>query len=121
MAPRYLIYIIIVWIAANALFPLFLNSVERLYQKQIDRTVAGTIRATKSFLLFLLRVFLIVLMLPTIVLVIIFERTFPKVFRIRYLAEIQYSVALLFKRDLWNVLTQDFRRHWRGEEHKNGD
>ena len=111
MEIRYLLYIVIVWIAANAVFPLILNSVERLYQRQIDRTVAGTIRAAESFILTVIRVFLIILMLPTILVVKVFEKTFPRVFRIRYFAEIRYSANLLFERKLWDAIARDFQRH----------
>ena len=110
MESRHVIYIVIGWLAVNVVFPLFLKSVDRLYEKQIDRCVAGVFRATKWFLLMLLRVFLIILTLPTIVLVIIFERVWPRIFHIRYFAEIQYSMNLLFKRQFADVIVRDLKK-----------
>ena len=86
-------FIVLTWLALNALAPLFLNSFERLYQRQIDFVVRGAVSKAMGLLFFLLRLSMIVIMLPTVVIVIIAERLFPKLFRIQFFGDIQYATT----------------------------
>ena len=66
---------IIVWIFLSALFPLLLNAVERLYQREIDQVVERALSFGMAALLRILQLLFILIMLPTITLVTIFEIT----------------------------------------------
>jgi hypothetical protein len=75
MSFQQVLLAILAWIVLSALFPLFFNSVERLYQKEIDRVVSGALTFGVAVLWRVLQLIVIVIMLPTIVLVTALEIT----------------------------------------------
>lgn len=75
MSFQQVILAILAWIVLSALFPLFFNSVERLYQKEIDQMVSSALTFGVAVLWRVLQLISIVIMLPTIVLVTALEIT----------------------------------------------
>ena len=111
MSVMTILYIIIIWIGLNAIVPLIINSIERLYQPQIDALVKGLVTVMKWAAIRLLQGFLIVFCLPTIGLVLLFERIYPKVFENRYAADTRYGMRLLFTKDWWNEIIGGIRKY----------
>ncbi len=74
MPLRTIVIGLLLWIGINALVPLVINSLERLYQPHIDRFVSRTISAISSVAIRLLQLVLIVIMAPTIAILAILER-----------------------------------------------
>lgn len=69
-----LLLIFLIWLGVNALFPLFLKSVERQYQRQIDFIVKGLFRIIKIFLIRIVQVAMILLLLPNILIAVLLEK-----------------------------------------------
>ena len=74
MTTWQVLLVILLWLLVNAFFPLFLNSVERQYQQQIDRLVVRSISIVVAILLRAFQILSIMIMLPTVVLVTVTEQ-----------------------------------------------
>lgn len=74
MNPKTLIVAALVWVAINAVVPLLVNSIERLFQQRIDRFVGGLVSAVALAAIRLLQGVLIVVTAPTIASLAILER-----------------------------------------------
>jgi len=91
MKPIYLFWIVTIWILSNALFPLFINSLERLYQRQIDNTVAGFLSICRMLLVGGLRLFFYVFFAPATLTIVLGEKMFPKHFTKGIFRDIRYA------------------------------
>lgn len=108
MTIKSLFYVFIAWLLLNAIFPMFLNSIERLYQIKIDFIVRGITSLLKRIMLGVLQIILIIWCLPTIVLMKILERTFPKIFTYKFWATVQHSMNPLVTRDFWATMAKEY-------------
>lgn len=100
MEIKIIFYIILVWLFINAIFPIFLNSIERIYQSQIDKHVKYLLSFTYSLTNKLIRYFLILFFAPIIILVIIFENIYPKLFNNEIIYSQKMLKETLFKKEL---------------------
>ena len=112
MSPRAILFIALAWVVLNALFPLFLNSIERQYQSQIDGLVRGAITLSARGLLRFLQLFLLILMLPTILLTLLCERVYLKLFSIQYFADIQLAKNAVLGKEFPDLFVRGLRA-WR--------
>jgi len=79
-----IIYIIIIWIAINFIFPIFLKSVERQYQKEIDVMVKGFLWFLKQIIIRTLQLILIIFFLPNLLIGFFVQDIHFKRKRIKY-------------------------------------
>jgi hypothetical protein len=107
-----ILWIVIVWIFLNALFPLLLDSIKRLYQPQIDAAVARMVRGARFVFLFFCQAILIVFFAPSILLTVIIERIYPKFFELEAIkrTEIRPSMHILVSRRFWPTVVAEIRR-----------
>jgi len=90
--------------------PIFLNSIERQYQPQIDALVKGSLGGSKWVLLRLLQIFLIVLMLPSFILLIFLKRVAPSLCqRKQYLIDLAAAKHATLEKNFPSILVGSFR------------
>ncbi len=99
------------WLATNMLLPIFLRSLERVYQTQIDSVIKSGCRLTKVVMLSLLQGILIIYFAPSILIIGVVERVYPRFFELPVIkrSSVYSSLHLLFTRRFWMVLAEDFR------------
>lgn len=109
MDKQTLLYVLAAWLVLNAIFPLFLNSIERLFQDKIDALVKKSLRMVKMLALGLVQVCLIVLFAPNIFLFAIIERIWPAFFKIKSIEEsgVHFAMHAILKKNFWSKLEQD--------------
>ena len=114
-----LLWIFGVWLFLNAVFPLFINSLERLYQPSIDAVVRWVTKWVATILLALLQLLLIVLFAPNILVVGILERICPRIFQVQWVKEtyVYPTMHLVLTGSFWPSVAADFRR-WRNLKKK---
>jgi len=110
-----LFYVFIAWLLLNAIFPMFLNSIERLYQVKIDFIARGITSLLKWIMLGVLQIILLIWCLPTILLIVLLERTFPKIFTYKSWASVQHSMNLLVTRDFWATMAKEYADYKNGK------
>ena len=115
MTTKSLFYVFIAWLLLNAIFPMFLSSIERIYKVKIDFLVRGITSLLKWIMLGVLQIILIIWCLPTIVLMILLERTFPKIFTYKSWASVQHSMNLLVTRDFWTTMAKEYADYKSGK------
>jgi hypothetical protein len=95
----------------NAIFPLILNSLERLYQPKIDGMVKGLAHLTKFLILGLLQLIVIVFFAPTILLVIMFEHIYPRIFEFERVKRsgIKQTMHTVMSKEFWSTMGRGFR------------
>ena len=116
MTTKSLFYVFIAWLLLNAIFPMFLNSIERLYKVKIDFIARGITSLLKRIILGVLQIILIIWCLPTIVLMVLLERIFPKIFTYRFWASVQHSMNLLVTKDFWATMSKEYADHKKGKK-----
>lgn len=110
MKTEQILLVIILWLLINALFPLFLKSVDRLYQKEIDQFVAASLSIGVTILLRVFQLLSIIIMLPNISLVTAAEHIVgPDKIETasrhsRILAQYIAGVKFVMRRDFPNIL-----------------
>lgn len=112
MTTRQLILIVIVWLVANAIYPLLLNSLERLYQNRIDRFTQGVVRFGIAAAILCINVILFVILLPSILLVFATEKTLPSLYKHKFFEDMQYAIHLVTKFRWFPIAKEELRR-WR--------
>ena len=115
MTTKSLFYVFIAWLLLNAIFPMFLSSIERIYKVKIDFIARGITSLLKRIILGVLQIILIIWCLPTIVLMILLERTFPKIFTYKSWASVQHSMNLLVTRDFWATMAKEYADYKSGK------
>ena len=107
-----ILWIVIVWIFLNALFPLLLSSIERLYQPQIDATVGRVVRGARFISLTCFQVILIVYFAPLILLTVLIEHIYPKFFEFEAIkrTEVRPFLRVLVSRRFWPTVAVEIRR-----------
>ena len=116
MTTKSLFYVFIAWLLLNAIFPMFLSSIERIYKVKIDFLVRGITSLLKWIMLGVLQIILIIWCLPTIVLMVLLERIFPKIFTYRFWASVQHSMNLLVTKDFWATMAKEYADHKKGKK-----
>jgi len=112
MSLQAIVWIALAWIGANAILPIFLNSIERQYQLQIDTIVMGSLGGFKWLLLRLFQLFLIILMLPSLVLLIFLEKVAPSLCqRKQYLRDLTAAKRATFEPNFPRILVGSFRAY----------
>ena len=113
-----LLLIFLIWIGLNAIFPLFLKSVERQYQRQIDFIVKGLFRTIKILLIRILQVIMILLFFPNILLALLLKKIKTNNPRLYYSFQLYISLkdALLAK-DFPAIFIKGYRI-WRKNKYK---
>jgi hypothetical protein len=116
MTTSTLIWVIGIWLFFNAVFPLLLNSFERLYQPQIDTGVRWLIRSMWIMFLALLQILLVAFLAPNILLIGLLERIYPRFFEIKWVKEtyVYPTMHLLMTKQFWPTLATGFRE-WKAE------
>lgn len=113
-----LLLIFVIWIAVNAIFPLFLKSVERQYQRQIDFIIKGLFRIIKILLIRILQVIMILLFFPNILLALLFEKIKTNNPRLFYSFQLYISLkGALLEKDFPATFIKGFRI-WRENKYK---
>lgn len=122
MSVQQVLLVILAWVVLSALFPLLLNSVERLYQKEIDRLVSGALTFGVAVLWRILQLIVIVIMLPTILLVTALEITLgtQRVEALcnssRFTADIPAGVKAVLGRNFPNVIRVGLSHFFKKEQ-----
>ncbi|MFH0872746.1 MAG: hypothetical protein V1878_09710 [bacterium] len=113
-----ILWIVIVWIFLNALFPLLLNSIERLYQPQIDAAVGRMVGGARFIFLTLFQAILIVYFAPLLLLTVIIERIYPKFFEFEAIKRtgIRPLMHVVVSRRFWPTVAAEIRRINRKEK-----
>ena len=122
-----IIYIMMVWSAMNIILPLFVNSIGRLYEKQIDSLVKSLVSLGKGWLFFFvkilitivltaLQILLVVIMLPTMLWVPFAERFLPtlftfEIFNTKPFEDQRYIAKLAIKRNFWEIVINEIRKN----------
>lgn len=101
MTTKQLIIIISAWLIANAIYPLILNSLERLYQDRIDSAIKGLVRVAVAVISFSLQLCLFLIYLPSILFVLATENTIPSLYRWEWFADMQYGMHLIARFRFW--------------------
>jgi hypothetical protein len=111
MNLKIILWIVIAWIFLNALFPLLLNSIERLYQPQIDATVGRMVRGARFIFLTFFQAILIVYFAPLLLLAVIIGRIYPKFFEFEAIKRTQIHPFLhvLVSRRFWPTVAAEIR------------
>ena len=109
MGTESILLIIILWIAANGLFPLLLNSIERQYEKQIDSLARGVVSVLWWLVLRIVQLILVLVMLPSFLLITTVERIYPRALAMRYLADIHLTRRATLERDFPRTYVAAFR------------
>ncbi len=78
-----IITVFFIWIVINAFFPLFLNSIERQYQNQIDNVVGRVGKFLRKFFIKLIQLALIIFLFPNILVGMIAQNRQFKSFRMK--------------------------------------
>ena len=94
---------------------MFLSSIERIYKVKIDFLVRGITSLLKWIMLGVLQIILLIWCLPTIVLIVLLERTFPKIFTYKSWASVQHSMNLLVARDFWATMAKEYADYKSGK------
>ena len=118
MTTRQFVLILVVWLAANTIYPLFLNLLERLYQDRIDRFTQGAVRFGVRITAFSVQLMLFVIVLPSILLVFVTEKTLPSLYRHKYFADMRYAMHLV-ARFKWLPTSREELRRWRRRRKEN--
>lgn len=92
-------YIVLAWLLLNALFPIILRSIERLYQKQIDFLVGKSFYYLKKASFESCRLLLIVIFLPHIFYIKILEKVYPKIFEQTRMENIRFFVNSILDKE----------------------
>ena len=92
----------------NAMFPLFFNSVERLYQSRIDAAVRCSIRWVTITFLALFQFVFIVFFAPTILLLGVLERLCPRVLDVKWMKESYAAIHLVLTKRFWPAVSASF-------------
>jgi hypothetical protein len=108
MSAESFLLIGIIWVAANAFFPLILNSIERRYEKQIDSLVRGMVSVSWSVMVRFIQLVLVLLRLPSFVLVVILEQIYPRAFTLRYLSDIRVAKQATLSKDFPKIYVTAF-------------
>lgn len=118
MNLKTLLWIVIIWIFLNALFPLLLNSIERLYQPQIDATVGRMVRGARFVFLTFFQAILITYFAPLLLLTVLIEHIYPKFFDFEATkrTEIRPFLRVLVSRRFWPTVAVGIRRIIRKNE-----
>jgi O-antigen ligase len=110
-----LLWIAGIWLIANAVFPLFLSSLERQYQPQIDSIVRSSINRSRRFIVRVFQLMLIVVMLPSFLIVTVAAKLAPQLVRTNaYLRDILLARNATFERDFPLTYMKLFRA-WRNK------
>jgi hypothetical protein len=98
------------WIALNVIFPLILNSIERLYQNRIDVLVKRCFNVIVIIIMGATQVCLIVFLAPTIFLIAIIERIWPAFFEIKCVRDtgIYLDIHRILKKNFWPEVKEAF-------------
>ena len=106
MDKQTLLYVLAAWLVLNAIFPLFINSIERLFQGKIDALVKKSLRFVTMLVLGLIQVFLIAFFAPNIFLIAIIERIWPAFFKIKSIEEsgVYFAMHTILKKNFWSKL-----------------
>jgi hypothetical protein len=102
------------------LLPLFRNAIDRLYRKQFDSFVKGSVsffgkiilfvrRILLTFVLMVFQVLFIVLMFPTMLWVPVAEKFFPRLFSVKIGSDkpfenMRYVARIVIKANFWEIL-----------------
>ncbi|MGH8491723.1 MAG: hypothetical protein ACRERR_01255 [Moraxellaceae bacterium] len=106
------LYIVAVWLLGNAFFPLILNSLERLFQSQIDGAVSKVISYVWLILRRLAQVIWIVFQAPNFLLLTIVELLIPKdkVDKIAIFRELRLMRRAAFEDNFPTLIASAFTR-----------
>jgi hypothetical protein len=122
MTKNTLIWVLVIWMLSNAIFPLVLKSIERLYQNEIDGAVDRGLRGLRWLILAACQVVLIAYFAPLILILALIERIYPSILKIKFIewTEIYPGMHLLLTTRFWSTLASSFRQKLRknktGEE-----
>jgi hypothetical protein len=112
-----LIWIAVAWVLLNAIFPLFLNSLERLYKHKIDSAVKGLVHLTGFLTIGLVQLFFMALFAPTFLAVKILELVYPHFFefvRVKK-TEIKPGMDIIFSKQFWPTMVEGLRE-WKKDK-----
>jgi len=106
MDKQTLFFILAIWLVLNVLFPLFLNSIERLFHDKIDALVKKSLHVVTLLALGLIQIFLIALFAPSILLFAIIERINPAFFKIKSVEKsgLYFATHAILKKNFWSKL-----------------
>jgi hypothetical protein len=109
-----LFWVLGTWLFLNAIIPLIINSLERLYQPSIDAAVRSSLSYARTVFLALVQLLLIVLYAPTIVILGVIERLCPRLLETELVkqSDIYHSTSLVLKRAFWPTIAEELRE-WR--------
>jgi hypothetical protein len=119
MNLKIIIWIAIVWIFLNALFPLLLNSIERLYQPQIDATVGRMVRGARFIFITFFQAILIIYFAPLLLLDVMIGHIYPKFFEFEAIkrTRIRPFLHVLVSRRFWPTVAEEiWRINWKKKD-----
>lgn len=104
MNKQTFLFILATWLVLNAIFPLFFNSIERIFQNKIDALVKKSLHVAMMLILGLIQLFLIVFFAPNIFLFAIIERVYPAFFKIKFIEEsgVYFTMHAVIKKSFWS-------------------
>ena len=112
MSQNTLIWLIIIWLLSNALFPLILNSLERLYENKIDFIVERSLKGLSWVFLCVIQMILICYFSPLILILALLERIYPKILEKKFIKNsgITSTMQLLLTKNFWKEFATQFRQ-----------
>lgn len=112
MTKNTLIWVLVIWILSNAIFPLALNSIERLYKNEIDRGIDRGLRGLRWLILAACQVVFIAYFAPLILILGFLERIYPAILKTKIIqrSEIYPSMQLLVTTRFWPTVAASFRQ-----------
>lgn len=112
MTTETLIWVLVIWLLSNAIFPLVLNSLERLYQDKIDVAVGRSLRGLRWLLLAACQVVLIAYFAPLILILAVVERLCPAVLTTKPVHEsgVYSALHLVLTARFWSTIATSNRQ-----------
>ena len=106
MTTKTLIWVLVIWLLSNAIFPLVLNSLERLNQDKIDVAVGRSLRGLRWLLLAACQVVLIAYLAPLILILAVVERLCPVVLKMKPIQEsgVYSALHLVLTARFWSTI-----------------
>lgn len=112
MTTKTLIWVLVIWLLSNAIFPFVLNSLERLYQDKIDVAVGRSLRGLRWLLLAACQVVLIAYFAPLILIFAVVERLCPVVLKMKPIQEsgVYSALHLVLTARFWSTIATSIRQ-----------